>query len=359
MMAQKATSFGERLRRLREAAGLTQEELAERAELTVAAIAALERGRRQRPYPHTVQALSDALGLSGEEKEELVASVSGRKSAAVAPVASSVPGLPVPPTPLIGRERDVEAVGKLLLVERARQVTLTGPGGVGKTRLALEIASEHQASFPDGAVFIALAPVGDPSLVIPTVARSLGLAEVAGQPLPDQLRSYLRDRQMLLVLDNFEQVLDAAPDVANLLSSCPHLTVLVTSRAPLRLRGEREYAVGPLRLPELNRIPAPEEAAQSDAVRLFLERARDVSPAFELTRVNATAIVAVCRRLDGLPLALELAAARLRSLSPTQLLARLDQSLPLLSGGARDLPERQRTMRAAIEWSYQLLQEPE
>jgi predicted ATPase len=192
--------------------------------------------------------------------------------------------------------------------------------------------------------------------VIPTVARVLGVAEIGGQLLLDSLRSYLRDRQMLLVMDNFEQVLDAAPALSTLLASCPGIAILVTSRAPLRLRGEREYLIGPLTLPGLNRIPSPKDASRSEAVRLFVQRAKEVSPSFELTQANAAAVAAICRRLEGLPLAIELAAARVRTLSPTELLARLDQSLPLLTGGARDLPERQRTMRAAIEWSFELLQ---
>ncbi len=354
MVEQERSQFGNRLRSLREAAGLTQEQLAERAGLTATAIASLERGRRRRPYPHTLKAPSDALGLSEEERAQL-------HGAAAYP--ASAPGvqnlqhtaLPVVPTPLIGRGREVAELGRLL--GENRLVTMTGPGGVGKSRLALEIASHVSQNFSHGAVFIALAPLGDAALVLPTVAQSMGLREAGGQQPLDLLRSYLHGKQLLLVLDNFEHVLDASADVAELLASCPHLAVLATSRAPLRIRGEQEYPVGPLSLPDLNQLPNPRDVVETDAGQLLVDLAHSSSPAFELTQANAAAVAAICRRLDGLPLALELATARLRALGPTELLARLDRVLPLLSGGPRDLPERQRTMRRASEWSYDLLDE--
>ncbi|MDQ4099331.1 MAG: helix-turn-helix domain-containing protein, partial [Chloroflexota bacterium] len=343
-------SFGARLRRLREAAGLTQEELADRAGLSPVAVGKLERGQRRRPYPHTVRALADALGLSEEARAELAEEVP-RRAENPAPHARS---LPVPPTPLIGRALELaEVVGQVR--SGARLVTLTGPGGVGKTRLALEVARAAAEDLAAGTAFVALASLSDARLVVPAIAEALGLREAGEQTLREILDSYLRQQRILLVLDNFEHVLEAAPEVSDLLASCSGLTVLATSRAPLRLRGEREYPVPPLALPNLSRVPDVGDVAGVPAVELFVERARAVAPAFVLTRSNAAAVAAVCRRLDGLPLALELAAARVRTLDPTALLARLDRALPLLSGGARDLPHRQRTMEAAIRWSYDLL----
>jgi predicted ATPase len=265
--------------------------------------------------------------------------------------------LPAPPAPLVGRERDLEEVTGFLRRREMRLLTLTGTGGVGKTRLALE-AARHAGEFsPDGVAFIALAPLNDAGLVIPTVARSLGLREASGQTPREALREHLRDRRMLLVLDNFEHVLQAAPVIAELLEFCPNLKVLVTSRAPLLVRGEQEYPVPPLELPSSTLSPAPEEVAGSPSGRLFVERARAASPAFELTRENAVAVAAICWRLAGLPLALELAAVRTRFLDPAALLGRLDQALS--AGWARDRPERQQTMSATLDWSYDLLSEPE
>jgi predicted ATPase len=225
--------------------------------------------------------------------------------------------------------REKAEISALLAHPGVRLVTLTGTGGVGKTRLALEVARDQASLYRDGPVFVPLAPVADPTLVPPTLARAVGLVEAHGQSVLDALRLYLRDKDILLVLDNFEHVIEVGQGLAELLASCPRLWLLVTSRAPLRLRGEQEYHVGPLGVPELRRVPTPEDVIGFDAVKLFVERARQVSPAFELTEANATAVTAICRRLDGLPLALELAAARVRTLSPTELLGRLDQSLPL------------------------------
>jgi predicted ATPase/transcriptional regulator with XRE-family HTH domain len=349
-----ATPFGVRLRRLREAAGLTQEELASKAGLTPKAVGVLERGERKRPYPHTVRGLADALGLADRERALLFASVPGRRAApapsAVAPVPVSVPA---PPTPLVGREREVEAVNDILRWRRTRLLTLTGPGGVGKTRLALEAVRRAAGNFPDGAAFVALAPLDDASLVMTTIIRTLGFREAGGDSSRDALQSHLSGKELLLVLDNFEHVMSAAPELAGLLGSCPGLVLLVTSRAPLRLRGEREYLVPPLAVPDPSRAPDVKTVNGSPAARLFLERAWEASSAFLLTRKNAASVAAICWRLDGLPLALELAAAQARFLGPTELLSRMDQALE--AGGARDLPERQRTMRSTLDWGHDLL----
>jgi predicted ATPase len=258
---------------------------------------------------------------------------------------------------LVGRERKLAEVGDLLRRREMRLLTLTGTGGVGKTRLALEAARESADLFPDGVLFVALAPLNDPALVIPTVARSLGLRESEGQTPRGVLRAYLHEKRLLLLLGNFERLVEAASEVAGLIESCPDLVVLVTSRAPLRVRGEQEYPVPPLELPSSTLSPAPEEVAGSSSGRLFVDRARGASPAFELTRENAVAVAAICWRLAGLPLALELAAVRARFLDPASLLDRLDQALS--AGWARDLPERQRTMSATLDWSYDLLSESE
>jgi predicted ATPase/DNA-binding XRE family transcriptional regulator len=354
VVGEEPLSFGQRLRQLREAAGLTQEALAERAGLSAKAISALERGRRQRPYPHTVHALADALQLAEDERAALAGTIPNR-SRAVDAAQSPQLSLPAPPTPLIGRDHEVAAVSRLLTSDGARLVTMTGPGGVGKTRLAIEIASSLRETRSGRVAFVPLAPLGDPRLVLPTVAQALGLAEAGASSVREMLVTELTNYGWLLVLDNFEHVLDAAPEVADLLAACPDLAVLVTSRAPIRVRGEQEYPIRPLSLPDLSQIPLLEEVAGVSSVQLFLERARAAAPAFELTQANCAAVAAICRRLDGLPLALELAAARLRSLSPTEVLARLDRILPLLVGGARDLPQRQQTMREAINWSHELL----
>jgi predicted ATPase/transcriptional regulator with XRE-family HTH domain len=348
--------FGAKLRELREAAGLTQEELASRAGLTAKAVSALERGERKRPYPHTVRSLADALDLPEAGRAALLAAVPGR-GAAPARDTPVLPALPVPPTALVGRDGEVEQVSALLGRNDARLLTLTGTGGVGKTRLALETAGNAAARFRDGVVFVGLAPLKDASLVLPTVAKALNLRDAEGLSSREAIEAHLREKQMLLVLDNFEHVLEAAPEVAGLIEACPGLCVLATSRAPLRVRGEQEYPVPPLGVPDPGHVPGPEDVGNAPAVRLFVERARTAFPAFELTRQNAASVAAICWRLDGLPLALELAAARTRFLGPTALLSRLDRALE--SGGARDLPERQRTMRATLDWSHDLLHEPE
>jgi predicted ATPase/class 3 adenylate cyclase/DNA-binding CsgD family transcriptional regulator/predicted Ser/Thr protein kinase len=263
--------------------------------------------------------------------------------------------LPVQPIPLIGREQEVTLVHNLLRREEVRLLTLTGPGGTGKTRLGLQVAAELSDLFADGIYFVNLAPISDPALVIPAIADTLGIREALGQSLLERLGENLRQQHMLLLLDNFEQVVSAAEQVAVLLVACPQLKVLVTSREVLHLRAEHEFSVPPLALPDLNHLPDVAALAHYSAVALFLQRAQAVRPDIQMTDANARAIAEVCTRLDGLPLAIELAAARMKLLSPQALLARLGQRLAVLTSGARDAPTRQQTLRNTLDWSYRLL----
>ncbi len=331
------TTFGALLKRYRMAAGLTQEALAERASLSTRAVSDLERGLSRAPRYDTLDLLTKAMNLEAELRATLFAAARPALPSADTK-APPLQVLPFPPTALLGRELEIAQALDLLQVRDVRLLTVTGPGGVGKTRLALELAHTLRAGFADGLAWIDLTALRDPSLVPQTIAQVLGLREQADHAFPEQVRAFLQDKQFLLLLDNFEHLLSAADFVATLLGHCPRLHILVTSRKPLHLRAEQQLLLTPL-------TPAA-------AVDLFRERAQRVQPNLDATE---PAVAAICDQVDRLPLAIELAAAHVRVLSLPVLLERLSDRLRFLRGGARDLPERQRTMQEAIAWSYHLL----
>jgi predicted ATPase/transcriptional regulator with XRE-family HTH domain len=354
-----ARGFGALLKRHRLAAGLTQEALAERAGLSAKAVSDLERDPDRMPRLGTVTLLADGLGADPDGRAELLAAARPRvvPGAAAPATALSRPGLPRPLTPLIGRAGVTAAVLKLLRRGDIQLLVLTGPGGVGKTRLAIEVAEQTAGDLADGAVFVDLAPLRDPGLVLSAIAQRVGVDERDSAPLPGRLAAALRARQLLVLLDNFEHLLAARDSVLALLEACPDLIMLVTSRVALDVRGGREYPIAPLAVPVDD--AQPDTLTGSPAAQLFVERTSATGAHLTLDAGTAAAVAGICRRLEGLPLAIELAAARSRLLPPPELLARLDRRLPVLAGGPHDLPGRQKTMRDAIAWSYELLEEPE
>jgi predicted ATPase/transcriptional regulator with XRE-family HTH domain len=366
-----ATTFGDLLRRYRLAAGLTQEELAERAHLSPHAISDLERGARNRPWRDTIQFLAQALQLSPVDRTQLEAAARVPQRGASRPVRGqaehpaadgpSIPSgrrsdnLPVQLAPLIGREEEVAAVVRLLRSSSVRLVTLTGPGGIGKTSLALEIATELTADFDGGATLVRLETLADAQLVGTSIAQALGLRHVADISPWETLRVFLQERRLLLVLDNFEQILEATRDVEVLLAGCPTLKVLVTSRSPLRVAGEHEYIVPPLGFSKLTSSLSLADATRSAAARLFVERARAVRTGFTVTEANARGIARICEQLDGLPLAIELAAPLTKALSVDTLAERLTARFQLLARPGHLGQARQQTLQATFDWSYNLL----
>lgn len=349
MPDRQALTLAERIRDLRVRAQLTQAELAERARVSERTISDIERGLRQGVYAVTARRLAEALDLPDSERAAFEASARGRH--ATRPAVSVWTALePMRRTRLVGRERELETLSAALASDDVRLVTITGLGGIGKSRLAAEACAALERDEPGHVFVVLLAALRDPGLVLPTIARSLGIAE-AGTSVLDDLAHYLTDRRALLVLDTFEPVIEAATSVGELIDRVSDLTVLVTSRAPLRLRGEREFPIGPLPVrprdsPGVDRFPA--EA-------LFEERALAARPGLVMDEASQDIVAEVCRRLSGVPLALELAAARVRHMSLAALQAQLDDPLRLLTGGERDLPERQQTMSATIAWSHDLL----
>ena len=362
------TTFGQWIKKRRKSLDLTQQELAKRVGCATITIQLLEANKR-RPSKQMAGILAEQLGLAEAERPEFV------RFARITPSANrlEIPdkgnhwdlwnqflhrptNIPTQPTPLIGRDQDVMAARKRLLDEDIRLLTLLGPPGVGKTRLAIQVATNLLDSFENGVYFIPLAMVSDPELVPAAIAQTLGVNQVGERSFASHLKEYLRDKQMLLVLDNFEQVVASAPFIAELSSTCPWLSMLITSRAPLSIRGERRFPVAPLSLPNIENLAHdPSELMCYSAIELFVERAQAVRPDFELDLENSRTIEAICTHLDGLPLAIEVVSARISFLSPQVLLEQIRGDHLLHTDGLRDVSDRHRTLHHAIDWSVALL----
>jgi predicted ATPase/transcriptional regulator with XRE-family HTH domain len=365
------TTLRQLIRQFRIGAGLSQESLAARAGVSTRAVSDLERGLRSVPRIETIRAIADALVLDERDRAALLAaarpdilqSPDQPSSLFVSPASTStrtplhIRPLPRPLTTLIGRDAYLDQVVTLLRSSETRLVTLTGPGGVGKTRLGLAIADDAASFFPDGLVFVDLSAISHPEAILSAISDALGISPDSTRPPIDRLHATISDRSLLLLIDNFEQVTEGAPFLTDLLGTCPGLKMLVTSRIRLRLRGEQVVAISPLAMPPLVAGAVPEftEIAALPAVQLFVARAREAQLDFALTEENAPTVAEICRRVDGLPLAIELAASRIALFSPAALLERLDKRLPVLSKGPRDAPARHRTLQDTIAWSYDLL----
>ncbi len=367
-MEPEVSSLNISIKQRRRTLDLTQEDLADCVGCSTITIQKIELGER-RPSRQVAQRLAECLKLPADQHEAFVRFARGEERAARSFIGSAAPSTAVPPiptpnnlptplTPLIGRKDALEATYNYILRRDIRLLTLTGVPGVGKTRLSLDVAAQLLPEFKDGVFFVELASIGEPNLVASTIGTTLGYKELGSGPYVDGLKQFLRDRKMLLVLDNFEQVLDAAPLVIDLLRACPALKILVTSREALHIIGEQQFPVQPLEVPDLTRFPdAQDDKAllRYPSVELFVQRAGAVDPGFALADENYGIVAAICTRLEGLPLAIELAAARIKMLTPIEIFSHLDRRLKLLTGGPRHLPARLQTLRGAIDWSYRLL----
>ncbi|MEZ4861324.1 MAG: tetratricopeptide repeat protein [Caldilineaceae bacterium] len=366
-------SFGAWLKQRRRALDLTQQELAQRTACSLSTLRKIESDDLI-PSKELAQLLAEAVGVSAAEQDAFVAFARGAQvtfaapaqlqatpaatSSTVVTLPKATPTgyyLPTPLTGLVGRERELQSGCALLRLDHVRLLTLVGPPGAGKTRLSLALAKALQREFAHGACFVPLAPISDPTLVLAAIAQTLQVRESAGESLLATLQALLSQQQLLLVLDNFEQVVDAAPDISELLTAAPELKIIVSSRETLKLYGEYEFPVAPLAIPDIHHLPSAALLEMYPAVELFVQRARAVRPDFAITRDNGATVAQICAWLDGLPLAIEMAAARIKWQNPATLLDQLRSQLLALTGGPRDLTPRQQTLRGAMDWSYNLL----